>query len=165
MNIFEMKYRAGEFAAQIDTTPEMLRDWRRRGFDIGVDVSLDGQKQYCDYDRLEMRIHAQLRQDAFDSIKDAFLASRHIGPCVAKKLGFDLSQAPMTWLQSYGSELDSKFALISGKGDLTYTDDLTYFMARNVMASYMRPVFTVIDMDHITEEVREWADNKLMGNA
>jgi hypothetical protein len=164
MSIFEMKYRAGEFAERIQTTPDMLRDWRRRGFDIGIGVSVNGQKQYCDYDRLEARIHAQLREDAFDSIKDAFEAARHITPFVAKKLGFDLTDFPRYWAQTVHSGADSKYAMISGKRDYTYTSNLTHFMANDAMAQYMRPVCTVIDMDHIADRVADWAKNQIGNN-
>ena len=162
MNIFEMKYRAGEFSDLISTTPESLRDWRRRGVDVGIAVGVNGQKSYCDYDRLEARIITQLRQDsyAFDSIKDAFGAGRHVTPYVARKLGLDLSHAPVSWMQTIG-QWDAKFCLISGKHDFAYTSDLNHFLSKDVMAGYMQPVFTVIDMDHIAQSVRDWVTNQI----
>ena len=104
----------------------------------------------------------QLRQDsyAFDSIGDAFEAGRQFTPHVARKLGLDLSHAPVSWMQTIG-QWDAKFCLISGKHDFAYTSDLNHFLSKDVMAGYMQPVFTVIDMDHIAQSVRDWVTNQI----
>ena len=161
MNLFETEYRTGEFAQLVDTTPEILRDWRRRGFDVGVGVSVNGQKGYFDYDRLEMRVVAQLRHDGMDSISDAFSAARHVTPAIAKQLGYDLSGSPADWMKTADLGFHCRFALISSKHDYTYTDDLNRFIERDIMASYMKPFFTVIDIHSLIEKVREWAASQL----
>ena len=163
MSMFELKYRAGEFAEMIGVSTDTLRDWRRRHIDVGLAPSINGQKQYCDYDRLEMRVFDQLRIEMFNSISEAFEAARHVTPLVAVRLGLSLSGHPDAWSLKFYAETKARYGLISGKDDFAYTNNLEHFMERDAMADYMRPAFIVIIIDDLADRVSGWVAENLPG--
>jgi hypothetical protein len=159
MTLFDMKYGPGQFAQKSGHTPETLRDWRRRGLDIGIGVSISGQKTYCDYDLLEMYLHSQLRIAAFDSVKEAFKAARSLAPPIAKRLGYSLSGIHGS--TTFGA-FSRNYALASfSQPNLVFTDDVNDFMERDLMASAMKPACKLYDLVELTEMVRGWAKENL----
>lgn len=155
MSLFDFKYKAGQFAQKIGVTPDVLRDWRRRNVEIGIDTNINGQKKYCDYDVLEAKIAEALRASAFDSIPASFRVARHLAPIVGYRLGLDFSASPRKWFFMEHEWSAASYLLVSGTEDYAYTSDLNHFLKENVMACYMRPVCTIIDVQTMIDQIRD----------
>ena len=121
MNIFEPKFTSREFADKLGVTTENLRDWRRRGLDLGLGVAVNDRKMYSLFDVFESGVMNRLRYQALDDLKEAFRIARRIAPIIAHRAGYSLNGYPYAGDTLVGQ---GRFLLVTAIGEYVVTNDI-----------------------------------------
>ena len=120
MNFFEEKYDATRFAEQVQMTKDNVRDWRRRGIQLGQSAAVNGHQSYSDYDVLETNVINYLRYEFFDDLRTAFEFARHITPRIARLCGL-----PVDGIRYVTYATDGRFCFADYRGNVWFSDDPT----------------------------------------
>ena len=164
MDLFEEKYRAGQFSEHIGIKAHNLKDWRNRGIDIGLGVAVNSEKRYSDYDRFEVQLMRLLAKEHFDRMRDALEDARLLSLHILKKLGVDVTVPrtklpPSPYFEFYLHEpVSTKYLLVDVLRKKVLTDDPTAAM-RDWPNPRGRTV--VYDCDYYAEKLRPWVVENL----
>jgi len=154
MNLFDPIYGSTEFAEIVGCTTENLRDWRRRGMEIGILTPHGGRYRYCKYDAIEWWIRQAIPSMFYDDddIYKTSVAARHIGRSVLRRIRLSDHGHPYNaafWDKHTPGDAYGRYMAMDGQLNCRLSDNAEEAMKLTPLSGG----WSVIDCQQIADEI------------